>query len=188
MEGAVVASVEPVWQQQKLWCGSITRGHRDWALPWLAGSAPPLCRSVVWGCSPLVDASFQAAPDLLDLDRQLGHRRLSGGPARGHPFPMPSLQTPIGSLPLTGSASRRAMPLGSWMSKQSREGWQYRIAPDSGSSRSSIPSSWALSLLGKSIGQLLGDWSRCVRRSDRSSRPCPHSRSGSRSMVVPPIG
>ena len=103
--------------------GSIARWSPcSQAPPWLAGSAPPLCRSVVWGCSPLVDASFQAAPDLFDLDLQLGPRRLSGGPTRGHPFPVPSLQTPIGSLPLTGSASRRAMPLGSWMSRQSRVG------------------------------------------------------------------
>ena len=65
---------------------------------------------------------LQAAPDLLDLDLQLAHRRLSGGPSRGHPFPGSYLQTPIGSLPLTGSASRRAMPLGSWMSRQSRLG------------------------------------------------------------------
>jgi len=56
------------------------------------------------------------------LDLQLGPRRLSGGPARGHPLPVPSHQTPIGSLHLTGSASRRAMPLGSWMSRQSRVG------------------------------------------------------------------
>ena len=28
------------------------------------------------GCSPLVDASFQAAPDLIDVHLQLGHREV----------------------------------------------------------------------------------------------------------------
>ena len=60
---------------------------------------------------------------LFDPDLQLRHRRLPGGPAGGHPFPVPILQTPIGSLPLTGSASRRAIPLGSWMFRQTRVGW-----------------------------------------------------------------
>ena len=80
---------------------------------------------------PVVVAPPPAAPGLFDPDLQLGHRRLSDGPARGGPFPVPSLQAPIGSLPFTGSASRRAIPLGSWMSRQSRLGWRHRIAPTS---------------------------------------------------------
>ena len=83
-------------------------------------------QTACWGSiarwSPYSQAPSPAAPGLFDPHLQLGHRRLPGGPARGHPFPVPSLQTPIGSLPLTGSASRRAMPLGSWMSRQSRVG------------------------------------------------------------------
>ena len=103
-------------------CGSITRGHPDLALPlagWIGVTVMP---QHAQGCSPCVEASFQAAPVLIDLDLQLGHRRLGGGSALAYPFPVPSLQTPIGSLPLTGSASKRAMPLGSWMSRQSRVG------------------------------------------------------------------
>lgn len=94
----------------------------------LAPRRPPtlFSRAACWGSiarwSPCSQAPPPAAPDLIDLPLQLGHRRLSGGPARRHPFPVPSLQIPIGSLPLTGSASRRAMPLGSWMSRQSRVG------------------------------------------------------------------
>ena len=52
------------------------------------------------------------------------------------------------------------MPLGSWMSRQSRVGWRNRIAPDSGSSRSCIHLIWALSLLEKFFGKLHGDWPR----------------------------
>ncbi len=125
--------------------------------------------------TPSVAASLPAAaPGLFDPDLQLGHRRLPGGPAGGHPFPVPTLQTPIGSLPLTGSASRQAIPLGSWMSRQSRVRWRNRIAPHSGSSRSSIPLTWVVKgAVGSTRPLLLLGW--LPRRTDREvKRKTPH--------------
>lgn len=80
---------------------------------------PPFSSSL---CSLTNSHSFQLSC-LLGLHDQ-GFSILAGSDLAGWIgfTPVQILQTPIGSLPLTGSASRRAMPLGSWMSRQSRVG------------------------------------------------------------------
>ena len=165
----------PLRPMKRLARAIAVSGFRHGGLLW-GRLAPSLLAAAAPGSPPSVVAAPlpAAAPGLFDPDLQLGHRRLPGGPAGGHPSLVPILQTPIGSLPLTVSANRRAIPLGTWMSRQSRVRWRNRIAPHSGSSRSSIRLTWVVKgAVGSTRPLLLPSW--LPHHTDRQvKRKTPH--------------